>query len=219
MDNKYKKLKLPDDTAWERADKNYYVRFKRFMWKKAEDTIFEDVVDKTFDFIRNLQEGMTNYKNWYKIIWKDRNWDQSYIYTILEHKLFLQRNELVGSNRNMSTDEYNRDITIALNLIDKLKDGFYSGEYSDYDDTEIVFTPIEGKDASTVDIITKSENYDEYLSKYKATVRKLSVIHKNNSSILSNKKTLVMYVAQYNEDKARKLLFKLLHDKIERWWD
>jgi hypothetical protein len=33
------------------------------------------------------------------------------------------------------------------------------------------------------------------------------------------KDVLCLYVAIYNQEKARKLLFKLLEQKIERWWD
>ena len=63
-----------------------------------------------------------------------------------------------------------------------------------------------------LDII--SERYDEYLNKYKSSVRK---VLKEEGEI--DKDVLCMLVAKHNQEKARKLLFNMLNEKIERWWD
>jgi hypothetical protein len=60
-----------------------------------------------------------------------------------------------------------------------------------------------------------SENYDEFLKKYSSSVRK--VLKEKGNDL--EKDVLCLYVAIYNQEKARKLLFKLLEQKIERWWD
>ena len=36
---------------------------------------------------RDFIEGIKNLIKWFPIIWKDRNWDHSYIYEILKFKL------------------------------------------------------------------------------------------------------------------------------------
>ena len=34
-----------------------------------------------------------------------------------------------------------------------------------------------------------------------------------------DKETLCMLVARHNQEKARKLLFNMLNEKVEGWWD
>lgn len=228
MANKYKILPIPDDAAWDRKG-GIWLRFKRLFWKFFNDTKFEKFIS-TFLFhkIDDFIQGLVNFSKWYKIIWFDRNWDWRYIYEILEKKLYLQREELVKANRHEDIQRDNKYLTITLNLIDKIKDEFYHMEYFDYQELgEWIFTPTgdkiynpitnEEEETSTLDIPLISEKYDEFLDKYKSSVR---YVKKNvNPEYWKDKKGLVMHVANHNEEKARKLLFKVIESQICHWWD
>ena len=39
---------------------------------------------------RNFITGVKNLWNWFPVIWKDRDWDQTFIYEVLIHKLEKQ---------------------------------------------------------------------------------------------------------------------------------
>jgi hypothetical protein len=60
-----------------------------------------------------------------------------------------------------------------------------------------------------------SERYDEYLSKYPSSVR--AVIKKDGKDM--DKKTLCLKVSYYNHNKANKLLFRILEERLSFWWD
>jgi hypothetical protein len=106
----YKPLPIPKDSAWGRKTWRSYVPY----------------------WLLNFIDGVKNIITWMPIIYKDKNWDHSYIYNIIEFKLLQQRNCLVKANRHTNIWETNRDITICLNLIQRIKNDYYNTEYFDY---------------------------------------------------------------------------------------
>ena len=190
----YKKLTIPEDSAWDRHS----------IWRKLHWRI------------RSFLTGCKNIIKWFPILWKDRDWDQWHIFTILQKKIEFQRNEIINANRHTEIDIDNRDMTIVLNLIERVKDEYYRTEYLEFEVSEFRFIPVKDNPnlkELLIDVI--SDQYDEYLLRYPSTVRK--VIRKNGDDL--DKKTLCLYVARENHKKATNLLFKILKDRIERWWD
>jgi len=190
----YKKLIVPNDSAW---DRNWL--WRNLHWR-----------------VRYFITGVKNIFRWIPTLYKDKDWDGWYIYNILQKKIEFQRKEIVYANRHTDVDRDNRDMTIALNLLERVKEEYYGMEHLDYSETEFDFIPVE--DNPNLKEIKKnvlSENYDEFLKKYPSSVRK--VLKENGKDL--EKDTLCHLVARHNQEKARKLLFKLLEQKIERWWD
>lgn len=189
----YKPLKIPKDSAWERKS------LKRY---------FPSFVDSFFTGIKNIIR-------WIPTLYKDRNWDDSYIFTILQKKIELQREELVNANRHTRITTDNRDMTIVLNLIERIKTEFYEIEYLDYEESKIVFSEIPGKHNSKgFDIDVISNRYDDFINKYPSTVRKILKLKPN-----IDKRTLCHYISMYNQQKAQDLLFRILNERIRWWWD
>jgi hypothetical protein len=188
----YKKLIIPEDSAWDRNP----------LWKKLNWRI------------RNFIIGCKNIIKWSPTLFKDRDWDQYHIYTILQKKIEFQRKEIVYANRSTRVWQDNRDMTVILNLLQRVKDGYYESEHIDYYESNVEFVPVEGTNLKKMKLDIISERYDEYLSKYKSSVRK---VLKDEGII--DKDVLCMLVAKHNQEKARKLLFNMLQEKIERWWD
>ena len=55
--------------------------FKKIaLWWKFEGQYYHT------DFIK----GIKNLKKWFRVVWKDRNWDSHYIFEIMIHKLKAQ---------------------------------------------------------------------------------------------------------------------------------
>ena len=189
----YEKLTIPEDSAWDRS-----TIWKRLHWR-----------------IRSFLIGCKNIIKWTPTLFKDRDWDQYHIYTILQKKIEFQRKEIVYANRSTRVWQDNRDMTIILNLLERVKDGYYESEHTDYYEMKVETIPVEDNPnlkEMKFDVI--SEKYDEYLNKYKSSVRQ---ILKKEGEL--DKETLCMLVARHNQEKARKLLFNILNEKIEGWWD
>lgn len=190
----YEKLIIPKDSAWSRD-----VIWRRLHWR-----------------IRYFITGVKNIFRWAPTLYKDKDWDSWYIYNILQKKIEFQRKEIVNANRHSEVHRDNRDMTIALNLLERVKDDYYGMEHVDYSKTEFDFIPVEGNtNLKEMKITVLSENYDEFLKKYPSSVRKI-LKEKGNDL---EKDVLCVYVASYNQERARKLLFKILEQKIEKWWD
>lgn len=193
----FEKLEIPKDSAWDR--KTLSARLWRSLnWR-----------------IKSFFIGCKNIVKWSPTIFKDRDWDQWYIYNILQKKIEFQRREIVRSNRHTGIDRDNRDMTIVLNLIERVKEDYYGIEFLDYSETKFRFDPIEGDDerySMEQDVI--SENYDEYIKKYPSSVRK---VLKEKPDL--NKQYLCVWVARHNEEKAHDLLHKILKERMGAWWD
>ena len=181
----YKKLIVPNDSAWSRD-----VLWRSLHWR-----------------IRYFITGVKNIFRWAPTLYKDKDWDSWYIYNILQKKIEYQRKEIINANRHTDIDRDNRDMTIALNLLERVKEDYYGIEHIDYSKTEFDFIPVEGNsNLKEMKITVLSENYDEFLKKYPSSVRK--VLKEKGNDL--EKDVLCVYVAIHNQEKARKLLFKLL---------
>lgn len=189
----YKKLPIPKDSAWNRNS----------LWKKLNWRI------------RYFLTGCKNIIRWSPTLYHDRDWDDSYIFTILQKKIEHQRKEIIYANRHTQVDRDNRDMTIVLNLIERVKNEYYDSEYLDYEDSKISFIPVEGNpNLKTMNLDVKNEKYDDFLKKYPSSVR--SVL-KEKSKL--SKRDLCFYVSKHNQEKAHNLLFKILKERMRWWWD
>jgi hypothetical protein len=190
----YKQLPIPKDSDWDRKP-----LFGRLHWR-----------------IRYFLTGCRNLINWMPTIYHDRDWDGDFILKILQKKIEFQRKELVNANRHMRIDIDNRDMTLALNLIERVREEYYQLECMDYWDSDYILNEIPNKpNSKSLDINVTSERYDEYLSKYPSSVR--AVIKKDGKDM--DKKTLCLKVSYYNHNKANKLLFRILEERLSFWWD
>jgi hypothetical protein len=168
-----------------------------------------------------FKRGIQNLVYWLPVIWKDRNWDNSFIFTILSHKLKAQSTYI--GDRDIHT-RAKRDAEVMMScvrLIEKVQDEWYGMEYMDYHKTKHWFEPVEGEEGySTWESIELEENFDDYFAKY-------PLIHKrvmNGEGWLkiedeNDKDRIASNIAHINHDRARKLLFKIIEQNIEKWWD
>jgi len=190
----YKQLPTPKDSAWDRT-----TLFGMLHWR-----------------IRNFLTSCNNLIKWFPTIWYDRDWDGHFILKILQKKIEFQRKELVNANRHTRIESDNRDMTLALNLLERVKEEYYSLECMDYWDSEIVFDDVpENPELKSIEVNTTAERYDEYLAKYPSSVRALTKEHGEEL----DKQRLCLMVSNYNHKKANKLLFRILEEKISYWWD
>lgn len=170
---------------------------------------------KIKQFFRNIQ----NVIRWFPIIWKDRDWDDYYIWIILETKLKHQAKYIGDRDFHLHAKRDAEIMMTCVRLIEKVREEYYHMEYMDYHKSEFHFDDIPGKpDYSQLRIEELSENFDDYFKKY-PRIHKQVVEMKKAPFNRSEKSGVAMNMARINHNRARKLLFKILEQNIERWWD
>jgi hypothetical protein len=195
LKTKYTKLKEPADTAW---DESRFKWGRHIHWK-----------------IRYFFQGIKNIIRWIPVLYKDKDWDDFYITTILQKKLEHQRAYLVHANRHTDVSKINQWITVVLNLIELEHDAYYESEYGKYHDQEMIFN-----EDGSIDFITHWEKYDEYLAKYPAALRRVLQLPENKKRKNKwSKCQLCMLVGYYNQQRCRNLIFEILKRKSSQWWD
>jgi hypothetical protein len=174
--------------------------------------------------IRDIYRSIRNVIRWIPIIWKDRDWDDSYIFTILQTKLKFQ-SKYIGKRDIHTRAKRNSEVmNLCVNLIEKVKDEYYDMEYIDYFETKYDFVDCDTPGYKRMEFTEISENADEYFKKYPLIHKRvlngegwLSIIDEDTGEV--NKKRIAMNMAQINHNRARKLLFNIMSDEIEKWWD
>jgi hypothetical protein len=169
-----------------------------------------------------LKQGVKNIIYWLPIIWKDRHWDHGYIFTILQHKLKAQSKEIGGKDRHTRAQYDSKKMNLCVNLIQKLQDDFYEMEYMDYAKNRHWFEPCnDGTGNSTWESENIWEEYDQYFRKYPNIHRR--VLNGEGFAPIKgredDKHFVAMSIAHMNQDRAHKLLFKILERDVQKWWD
>jgi len=77
------------------------------------------------DFFRGIKPGLANVIRWFPVIYKDRWWDHSFLYSILRYKLLLMEKgfRTYGMSTNSEKDAHN--IKICRLLLDRLVNDAY----------------------------------------------------------------------------------------------
>lgn len=203
-----------DQWVEEREKESWIVRKLRFIptWWGNEGKYYHKM----------FRTGMKNLIYWFPIIWKDRNWDSHYIFEIMMHKIKAQ-SKYIGE-RDIHT-RAKRDAEIMMTcvrLMKKVQDDFYSSEYFDYHKTKHWFEDVPGKEGySSWESRLLEENFDDFFKKYpliyKRVINGEGPFNRENRE--DDKQIIAMNIGQINHNRANKLLFKLMEENIERWWD
>ena len=172
--------------------------------------------------IRNFTQGIKNLIYWLPVIWKDRNWDGFYIYEILQHKIAAQSKHIAKGDIHTRAQQDARRMNVCVSLIKKCQEDFYEMEYMDYCETEFRFEDSEKEGFSELFIDDISENLDDYFKKYPLIYKRASkgegpFSHEERDG--DGKRVIAMNIASINQSRARKLLFKVMEDNLEKWWD
>jgi hypothetical protein len=199
---KHLPLPIPSDNAWGRKTWRYYAP----IW------------------LTQFIDGILNLIKWAPTIYKDRNWDDYYIFEILKFKLIQQRKELVEANRHTGIEETNRYITICLNLIEHIQEETYNLEYQDFVREKVWFSKNNNSELTSTGITytynseIEIENFSGYFKRYPNQVKKL-LNKEPELSLPDNKMKLALKLGDLNQSRCQTLLFKILDNKINHWWD
>jgi hypothetical protein len=183
------------------------------LWWKFEGRYYHK------DFIK----GVKNLWSWFPVIWKDRDYDDHYIFEVLKFKLNKQADYIGGNDRHLSAKRNTEIMRLVTKLIKLQQDDFYGMEFMDYHKTKYDFIPTdESKKWYSMEDTLVSETFDEYFKKYPRQYKKVVSGEINlyqRPFEEKDKKLIAMEIAHENQDRCNKLIFKLLEKNIQKWWD
>ena len=169
-----------------------------------------------------LKQGIKNLWYWFPIIWKDRNWDDHYIFEVLKHKLKAQAKYIGDRDFHTRAQLDAKRMRLCVKLIQKVQDEDYAIEYMDYAKDRVWFTDCEDRpDSSLMNSEQIWEKFDDYFKKYPLIYKRVM----NGEGVFKregredDKQIIAMNIAYINQDRAHKLLFKIMEENILKWWD
>ena len=169
--------------------------------------------------IKQFFRRIYNLYRWFPIIWNDQDWDTHYIWEILKFKLKNQAKYIGTKDRHISAKRDAEIMMLCTRLIDKVQSEYYSHEYSNYQQTEFISTPSTVSPGNyEIDIKEISENFDEYFIKYPRIWVAVNTM-KDPPFKKDTKAGIAINIAHINHLRARRLLFNILEENIEKWWD
>ena len=105
---------------------------KHTFWDKYIFIPYDKYIRYTkFDFIPgirtiyyNLKHGFINLWIWRKVVWRNRGWDHSFIYDVLEHQLKIQE-KCIREGYNVRAEQVANDIKKTRLTLSRLKKDEY----------------------------------------------------------------------------------------------
>lgn len=185
-----------------------------YLWWKFEGKFYH----------KDLYRGIKNLIQWFPVIWKDRDWDSYYIFQILEHKLKLQAKGIAKRDIHVNAQRDAEIMMTCVRLMEKVREEYYESEWMVYYESKMWFESIKEQPGySRLESEIISENFDEYFKKYpliyKRVLKGEGIFSIENESENENKQRIAMNIAHINQERAHKLLFKILEKNIRGWWD
>jgi hypothetical protein len=168
-----------------------------------------------FRHFRRLFSRVHNLIRWFPVIWKDNDWDGWYIYEILKFKIGNQSRYIGGHNRHTRAREDARNMLLCVRLIEKIQDDYYDTEFFNYYITDLEFVRSKDNPGSyNIEEKLIQDNLEEYFKKYPRVYNQVVSEGKHTES-----KRIAMEISYRNQQRAKKLLFKVIEENIDRWWD
>jgi hypothetical protein len=164
-------------------------------------------------FLIELKLGLYNLLKWFSIIYNDRNDNYYFIYENLKNKLILTAYNIEKNNKHNSVRYDVRNMKLCAKLIEKLQNEYYKNEILEY--YVPVFLKIDNnvKELYPHNYEITNDDFDNYFSKYKRVFKSIPNKDEKDSYNIARE------ISYINHNRAKKLLFKLLEENIEEWWD
>ena len=172
---------------------------------------------------KDFAKGIKNLWKWFPVIWKDRDWDDHYIFEVLKFKINKQADYIGDRNIHVNAKRDAEIMRLVNRLIKLNQDEFYGMEYMDYHETKYDFIPTDKTEKwFTMEDELISERFDEYFKKYPRQYKRVinaEINRYRRPFEEKDKKLIAMEIAHGNQDRCHKLIFKLLEGNIQKWWD
>ena len=157
---------------------------------------------------KTIWKGIRNLIKWFPIVWKDRDYDHSYIMYTLRFKI---QNTADYIEKHKRYEGWERDVErmrLCLRLFDALEKDIFESEYNNYYETRGY---VDERGFYQQEVLR--DDLDTYLKKYPNYYRKLSDKDKERSVWAA------IMISHARQQRASDLLFELIKRNIYFWWD
>lgn len=168
-------------------------------------------------FHRDVTRGFKNLWRWLPIVWKDHDWDSDYIFEPLKFKIKNTADYIEKNKRFVGWEHEVRYMRICVKLIERIQSQYYVDEMHGYWETNMRTELMENGNYS-LEFDDVRNDLSIYLSKYPNDKRR-TLKSKRSENVGDSDKSFAILMAYMRHERARKLLFDIIQDKIERWWD
>lgn len=179
---------------------------KIYEYKELVIEWFIEQFDNISFKIYNIKTGFSNLYKWLPIMWNDRWYDYSYIYSILEFKLQIMRDNWEHNTHYENSEEEYKTLNQLLEDIKLLQNDEWAIEENKlhnlkYGDIEFV-NKVENENGSISGILERSKvtNEEERLQEVE-NMRRIYQLEAEEKEIVKNR------------------FFNILNDNIEKFWD
>lgn len=175
-------------------------------------------------YINWIYRRFYNLYRWLPIIWKDRDYDAWYIYTILQTKLKHQAEYIARHDRHTMAQKDAQRMMTCVRLIEKIKEESYNLECMEYHETKTTIIPND-RGTYSVDFKIVNDQFQEYFLAYPLDYRRVlkgeGWLNINEEGIDQTERDyrIASNMSHNRQHRAKKLLFRILDQDIEGWWD
>ena len=175
--------------------------------------------------VKGFFTSIGNLIKWFPVIWKDRDWDDHYIFEVFKFKLEKQAKYIKEKGFHTNSDLDAKRMMLCVKLMEKVQEDFYTMEYMDYEDKDFFFVPTgegieDGEGGYYMETRLKKENLNDFFKihplvyKKIVTDKKYHIFKMDNEDLTSYevKSRIALNIGRYNHERARKLLFKILSE-------
>jgi hypothetical protein len=162
---------------------------------------------------KNFIKGIKNLWNWFPIIWRDRDYDPYFIYEVLIHKLEKQAKYIRQNDLHVEAQRDAEKMLLCARLARIQQEDLYSSEYFEYLDQYFEFVPTDETEKwFTMDSTITRDDLIDYFYKYRRQYKLIDKTDKDNQDI-------AIEISIRNQERSRKLLFKIMEENIDGWWE
>lgn len=157
--------------------------------------------------INSIITSIKNIFRWIPIIWKDRDWDHTFLYKVLRFKLSNMERYSRNNGHHVNSERDANRIKICVNLLNRL----LNDEYHD-----IVFKKHYekwGKPKFNWTDIKDRPNYSEL------KIIKPNVVTKEDEEKESNEYRNLMQIEANSRQRDIDYLFEIIRKHHQEWWD
>jgi len=162
--------------------------------------------------IKQFFRRLRNLYRWLPIVWKDQDWDHYFIYEVLKFKLKNQAEYIGKRGVHLSAKRDAQIMMTCVRLIEKIQDEYYASEYFEYYKSHLEFKKLENSELFEITETVTSEALEGYFKKY-------PLIYRLVPDLAAPKSRIAFQMAKINQERAHKLLFKIIQENIQSWWD
>jgi hypothetical protein len=156
-------------------------------------------------FIKRKIWQIKNVIKWLPIIWKQYDFDYSYSLEVFKFQLQKQAEFLESNKSRTQSASYNsKRIRTILKLMDKVYNQEYSMEYQN------ILKEKYGDNVMNANFVSNGDNSNYLEWEWESW---------DNADEISKIKDDLFKISQEKQDKAHKLLWKLIEHNIQGFWD